>query len=299
MEIPPERFDIDAAGQRLTCLGLGARGPLALLLHGFPDTPMSLLPLGASLAAAGFRVVLPWLRGYAPSAAPRHQRTDLEALSGDALSIVAHLGAGPALIVGHDWGAAIAYTAAARAPKAVAGVVGMSVPPLAHFVRKGARSPAQLWRSRYMAQFQVPGAARVLEPQVALRVERFWRDWGPFGPAHEALVGHAVASLSQPGALDAALSYYRALIPTVGAHLNHWKEAARWALAPVPVPGLVLHGESDGCIAPHVFSGAEGQFTAPARRVCLQGAGHFLHVDQPLLTEAAVLGFARSLSARR
>ncbi|HET8930451.1 MAG TPA: alpha/beta fold hydrolase, partial [Acidimicrobiales bacterium] len=96
----------------------GERGrPVALCVHGFPDTPQTFRHLGPVLAEAGFHVVAPWLRGYAPSAVPADGNYRVGTLVGDVVGLVDHLGADDAVLVGHDWGAIIGYATVALHPE--------------------------------------------------------------------------------------------------------------------------------------------------------------------------------------
>ena len=122
----PEIRHVDANGLRFAYLEDG-RGPLILLLHGFPDTARSWDHTRARLAAKGYRAVSPWLRGYAPTAIPARD-ADVETLGRDALALIAALGETAAVVVGHDWGAAVAWHAALLRPDLFRAVVGMSVP---------------------------------------------------------------------------------------------------------------------------------------------------------------------------
>jgi pimeloyl-ACP methyl ester carboxylesterase len=108
------------------------RGPLALCLHGFPDTARTWRYLLPELAAAGFRAVAPFMRGYAPTAVPDDGRYSVGALAGDAGALHEVLGGdGRAVLIGHDWGAEAAYAAGALAPDRWRRLVTLAVPPAA------------------------------------------------------------------------------------------------------------------------------------------------------------------------
>jgi pimeloyl-ACP methyl ester carboxylesterase len=139
-------------------------GPLALCLHGFPDTAWGWRHLLPELASAGFRAVAPFLRGYAPTSVPADGRYQVGALAADAIALHDALGGDErAVIIGHDWGAMATYAAAAHAPDRWRRVVAAAVPPL------GAMGNAffdydQIRRSFYMFFFQTAFA----EPAVAV-----------------------------------------------------------------------------------------------------------------------------------
>ncbi len=104
-------------------------GPLVVLLHGFPELAFSWRHQIRDLAAAGFRVIAPDMRGYGASDSPGDvEAYDIFRLTGDVAHLIDHFGGGPALVAGHDWGAIVAWSFAQFRPDLVAGVVGMSVP---------------------------------------------------------------------------------------------------------------------------------------------------------------------------
>lgn len=124
----PDSIRVTARGVEFHCLAMGS-GPLALLLHGFPDSAQSWIPLMQQLADAGRRVVAPYMRGYAPTAIPADGCFQTAALSADAVALHEVLGGdGDAVIVGHDWGAPATYGAALLAPERWRRVIGMAVP---------------------------------------------------------------------------------------------------------------------------------------------------------------------------
>src|SRR5690606_7599583 len=108
---------VNANGLDFACLERGS-GPLALVLHGFPDTPASFVPLLEALADVGYRAVAPWMRGYAPTGIPQDGDYSNNALVADAQALHNALdGDENAVIIGHDWGATVSYAAASAAPQ--------------------------------------------------------------------------------------------------------------------------------------------------------------------------------------
>ena len=103
-------------------------GPLALLLHGFPDTPRGWELVVPTLVEAGYRVVAPFMRGYAPTEVPSTRATILDELAADALALIEALGHRSAVLIGHDWGAATVYLATALAPERVDRLVAVGIP---------------------------------------------------------------------------------------------------------------------------------------------------------------------------
>lgn len=276
-----------ANGIDFECLTWGKAGPLVLLLHGFPDDPHAWTAIGEGLAAQGFRVVAPYLRGYGPTRPPADGDYSLMALGEDVAALIAALGAERAVVVGHDWGAVMAWMGAALAPDRVDVVVGMSVPPLGALLR--AATPAQLKRSRYMGVFQLPAIA-----EASVRsggIERLWRRWSPGVEPSSAHLDHVKSTLSTTGSLSAALGYYRSLLQDSVRRPRRWWAGWRLALRPIPGRAVVVHGTRDRCIAPPAFANLDRHFMQTPTVHALD-AGHFLPTEAPeevlaIITRAA------------
>src|SRR6202012_2597720 len=117
---------VEANGLNFAYLEEGS-GPLVLMLHGFPDTAYTWDDLRPRIAAKGYRAVSPFMRGYRPTAVPTHD-ADQETLAHDALALIEALGADKAVVIGHDWGAAAAYGAAALSPEKVSKLFVLAIP---------------------------------------------------------------------------------------------------------------------------------------------------------------------------
>ena len=164
-----------------------------LLLHGFPQTSASWAPVAERLHAAGLRTLAPDQRGYSPGARPRGRAAyRVEHLVDDVAALVTSSGAGSVHVVGHDWGAVVAWALAAHRPELVRTVTGVSVPHPAAFLSGMLHGP-QLLHSWYMGVFQLPvagrGAARRRGPDgggPAARLERAPRPPGATPPRSRA-----------------------------------------------------------------------------------------------------------------
>ena len=281
---------VTANGIRFTYLEEGpADGPLALCLHGFPDTAQTWRHLLPSLAEAGFRAVAPWTRGYAPTEVPADGGYETGALAVDACALHDVLGGDErAVLVGHDWGAMTAYAAAAYQPERWRRAVTMAVPPFAA-IAAGFTTYRQLRRSFYIFVFQSPLAEAAVAGDDFAFIEGLWADWSP-GYDGSADVAHLKASLADPANLSAAIGYYRAMFdPTV--HVETYADAQAAAGAVPPQPFLYLHGTTDGTLGIEVVSDPL-PFLAPGSRFeVLDGVGHFLHLEQPKLVGDLVLEF--------
>ncbi len=278
----PRWIDITAPTVQLRALTWGpGDGPIALCLHGFPDTAYGFRKLAPHLVAAGYRVIAPFMRGYVPSSLPKDGAYHLGALMDDALQV--HAAAGPGdgdVVIGHDWGAVAATGLAAMPGSPFGKAVVMSVPPAAT-LRAGRTNPLrliprQLIRSWYMAYFQLPLLPERSESWI---VPLLWRRWSPRYPAAQDL-RHVDAAIGAPDRWRAALGPYRATLRNQRPPVRY-AELHRWWTEPPRLPTLYLHGADDGCVtskfAPHVAAGLpEGSEVA-----VMPHAGHFLQLEKP------------------
>lgn len=275
-----------AGGVHLHYVTIG-EGPLVVLLHGFPDFWYGWRQQMRALAAAGFRVVAPDLRGYNLSQRPprvEDYRRDL--LADDVAALVAALGARRAHVVGHDWGGVIAWHLAARRPAVIDRLAILNAP---HPVRMRAllgRS-SQAARSWYVGAVQLPWLPeRLLGAGGRRLLHRIWSGMhlrpGAFTAADHAAYDAAFAA---PGAIRAALAYYRALRHT---GMTIPPEQRR-----IPHPTLVLWGENDPAL---VAANAEGlePWVGDLRVVRVPDAGHWVMADAPELTNATLARFLTS-----
>ena len=287
-----KRATVHANGVDFTYLELGD-GPLALCLHGFPDTPHSYRHLLPALAGAGFRAVAPWMRGYAPTSVPADGHYQTGALATDALALHDALGGdGDAVLIGHDWGATAVYPAANHAPERWAAVVAMSVP---HPAAIGGFlfDYRQVRRSSYMFIFQHPLAEAIVQADDFGFIDGLWGDWSPGLDDEEARAATAEVkeALREPENLSAALGYYRATLGGVGLDPRYDEIQAAGA-RPVTIPALYLHGTDDGCFDAAYAEQSAGFLQHERSRVQLvQGAGHFLQLDQPDEVNRLVIDF--------
>src|SRR6266516_3326301 len=250
---PVRPATVRANGLEFGLLEAGA-GPLALCLHGFPDTAHTWRHLLPALAGAGFHAVAPFTRGYAPTEVP------------------ADGAYGP--------GALIAY-----APDRWRRLVTLAVPPAAlDPVLLG--DYEQLKRFFYLFLFRDPlGFADALVASDGMAfLGRLWREWSPGYQAGEDLAW-VRESLREPANLAAAIGYYRAVgftgtpggSPGTGRYAAEVQAADRQA----PQPTLYLHGAADGCIGADLARGAEPLLAPSSRMVVVDDAGHFLHLEKP------------------
>ena len=270
--------------------GLDNDGPLAICLHGFPDSAHTWRHLLPRLADAGYRAVAPFLRGYAPTEVPPDGRFQTAASAMDALALRDALGGGAdSVIIGHDWGAIITHIAANVRPDAFAKVVTMAVPPGNAVGVAFLSNLAQIKRSWYMFFFQHPFADFVVGANDLAYIDMLWADWSPGFDATEELA-LLKPSLRDPANLQAALGFYRA---TLGAGYNDpaLQSAQDMSSTIPPQPLLYLHGRTDGCMGAEVAEFAAAELTSNARAHFVDGAGHFLHLEKPNEVNDIILSF--------
>lgn len=293
MRAEHENIRYDAGGLDVTAHAWGDPGaPLALLLHGYPDTAWTWRHLGPYLAARGWRAVAPFMRGYAPTALAPDGGYQIGALVRDTVAAHGALGGDErAVLVGHDWGAAAAYATDAFAPGLFRRVVTLAVPPgpvlLAQLIsprellRNAGLLPRQLRRSWYMGFQQLPFSESVL----GQLIPKLWRDWSPGYDATED-VAHVLAALDTPARRTAALRYYRALLQPWERRRSYSAEApSEMRLGPAPT--LYLHGENDGAMLAELARRARELVTTEI----VPGVGHFLQLEAPERVNALIAEF--------
>lgn len=241
-----------------------ADGPPVVLLHGFPQFNTSWEPIMERLVAQGYRCLAPNQRGYSPGARPPRRRDyRLAYLAGDITALIDELGGGPVHLVGHDWGAAVAWQVAATAPEKLASMSAFSVPHPAAF-QKAILTSRQGLASWYMYMFQLPrlpelqlgrkggaAGARMLERLAGQNREAAERD------------GRAMV---EAGALTGALNWYRAIPltpPTEGP-------------GRIAVPTQMVWSDGDSAITEKGVRDTAGFVTADYRLEILRGVTHWI-----------------------
>ncbi|GAA2583571.1 alpha/beta hydrolase [Actinomadura fulvescens] len=270
---------IKANGLDFAYLSAGPEdGPLALCLHGFPDSAHTWRHLLPELAAAGYRAVAPFMRGYAPTGVPADGAYQSGALAADAIALHEALNGGSdAVIIGHDWGAFATYGAAAYAPDRWRRAVTLAVPPV-NAMMGAFFSYEQLKRSFYIFLFQTPLAEMALDRSF---IEGLWRDWSPGYNASED-IGHVMDCLSTPDNIAAAIGYYRAMLDP-SRLIERYAAEQTSASTTGERPVLYLHGVQDGCLGPGVADPDTVLTHLPpgSRAEIVPDAGHFLQLERP------------------
>jgi pimeloyl-ACP methyl ester carboxylesterase len=255
------------------------QGPLVLLLHGFPDTAYTWSHQVPALAAAGYRAVAPYLRGYPPSEIPRDGFYDKGTLVADIAAVIRALsGDAPAHLVGQDWGAAITYGMLAAYPELIRRAVVMAVPHPAQ-TAKIVLEARHVHRSFHWWFFQLPDLPeRALAENHFAFVDYLWEYWTSPGYRDTEHIAEIKRMLAEPGALTAALGYYRALFDP--RNMDPRLENLRHSMDRIiTVPTLALCGGDD--LRAELMTDQATYFAAEYRFKLVAGAGHFLHREKP------------------
>lgn len=266
---------VEANGLRFEVLTCGAGDRLALCLHGFPEVALSWREQMPVLAELGFRVWAPNQRGYGRSSRPpRMQDYAIEHLMADVAGLIDASGAKDVVLLGHDWGALVAWCFAARQVRPLERLVIINVPHPALFARS-LRRPSQMLRSWYAGAFQIPwlpewllsrdGARGIGKSMLRTSTapQTFPRD----------LIAATQANAAQPGALKAMIDWYRAFLRGGGL-----RRQLRAGFPVIEVPTLMLWGEEDPFLAKFTTFGTE-RFVRELRLRYLPGVSHWVQQD--------------------
>ena len=267
-------------------------GRPVLLLHGWPDSPRAWRALAPRLNAQGWRTVAPYLRGFAPTRflSPEAPRVgQAVALAQDAIDLADRLGWNRFAVVGHDWGARIAYALAALFPERVTRIVALSLAyqPYGAFEVPSFSQARRFWYQWFMTLDQ--GAAAVRRDPVGFaRIQ--WETWNPPGWFDEEEFAATAESFTGPDWVAVTLSSYR----------SRWREEpfdSRYAalqqrlgtVETLATPALMIQGDADLCTEPASSEGRDRFFTGGYRRLVLAGVGHFPSREAPAAVTEAVL----------
>jgi pimeloyl-ACP methyl ester carboxylesterase len=258
-------------------------GPPVLLLHGFPEFHESWRYQLTALAQAGFQAIAPDLRGYGLSDKPEGvDAYRVDRLERDLDGLIQALGHERVVLVGHDWGGALAWGFAARFPHRVSKLVICNAPHPTRFLET-LRTRAQLSKSWYMFLFQLPFVPErfILRPGF---VEQAFRGWAVHKENFpDEVLARFDAALRQPGAATSAIHYYRAAL----RHLR-----ATTTLPFIHTPTLVLWGTEDRALDLLQLEGLE-RFVAPLTIYRVPRASHWVQQDAPEVVNRELLAFIR------
>jgi pimeloyl-ACP methyl ester carboxylesterase len=277
-------------------------GPSVLLLHGWPDAPRGWRAITRRLHAEGWHTIVPYLRGTGPTKFLSGESPRIGAgvaLAQDAIDLVDSLGIDRFAVVGHDWGARVAYTLAALFPERITTVSALA---LAYQPRGRFRIPSFTQARRFWYQWFlcVDGGVTKIhdDPMGFARIQ--WETWSPVGWLDETEFSKTAESFSNPDWVNITANAYR----------SRWLKGEAWdsrydslqrklqEVEALSTPTLMIQGGSDLCDAPSESEGLEAYFTSSYRRVLLEGVGHFPHREAPDAVATDVLRHLSNKSTR-
>jgi pimeloyl-ACP methyl ester carboxylesterase len=274
---PPDFRRASAHGQTFVFRDSG-QGPLVVLLHGFPDTPHGWNGTAAALNAAGYRTVVPYLRGYHRETLVLGRGYGREEIAQDPIRLLDALGEQNAVIVGHDWGAAITYAAAALPSDRVRAVCAVAIP------HPNTLKPtlSLLWGGRHFLTLGLPTGAWLTRRSNFAYVDTLMRRWAPrwTGADRDATLREVKEAFADPAVLDGALSYYRAPRPGSAPRLTQ--------------PALIVGGTTD-VVPPALFHETPSYCDGPCEVLIIEGAGHWPHRENAEKFEQGLKAFLDGL----
>lgn len=292
VEGPWRHREVTANGVRFHVAEHGpADGPLVLLLHGFPEFWWSWRHQLVALGEAGFRAVAPDLRGYGASDKPP-RGYDQYTLSSDVAGMVRALGERDAILVGHDWGGALAWSVATLHPKVVRKLCIVDMPHPLRLRAALVRDRAQRRAAAHIAYFQLPKApeAKLLKDDGAF-VGELLRRWGGPGFPDAETEARCREAMAISATSNCTLEWYRWAVRSLLRPSGRRFE--RLLASGVHVPVLQLHGALDSCLLPSTAHGSGDWVHADYELRILDGVGHFPHEEAPQVVSEAIVEFAR------
>ncbi len=289
--VTPEDLYVPVNGITLHVAAAGdPAAPPVVLLHGFPEFWYGWRRQIPALAAAGYRVLAPDQRGYNLSDKPDGiDAYQLDTLAADIVALIESTGHERVTLIGHDWGAAVAWRIAERTPERLARLVILNVPHPAVMADFLTRSRWQFLKSWYIGFFQIPRL-----PEALLGAADAWglanmmlvaSNRGSIGDAD---IARYIRAWQQPGALTGMLNWYRAAFqrrPSLSSRIR------------IRVPALILWGERDLALVPELAH-ASAELCEDARVIMFPNASHFVQHDEPAAVNAALLDFLGERDAR-
>lgn len=254
------------------------QGPVLFLLHGFPDTSRVWKQQIQSLSQS-FRVIAPDLRGYGQSPRPKGiSAYQVGQLVQDIVDLQLHLGVAGIRLCGHDWGGSLAWSLAARRPDLIERLAVLNCPHPDALFRQLLTNPRQTLRSWYMFFFQLPW----LPEQILLQNTKKWLRWLHHGDRHfdPDYIADTAEALAQPGAMTAALNYYRAFMRRSSPKLPK-----------ITTPSLLIWGTRDQALGKQSALASAAYLSCPLQLHLWPDAGHWSQLDQPERTSQTLARF--------
>ncbi len=268
-------------------------GSPVILLHGFPYDVHAYDAVAPDLAAAGCRVIVPFLRGYGPTrfrSAATPRSGEQAVLGADLLALMDALGVGRAVLAGYDWGGRAACVVAALWPVRVAGLVSCTGYNIQHVAVSAApQAPEQEMRLWYQYYFHAERGRAGLAQDRRAFCRFLWRLWSPTWPFDDQTFERSAAAFDNPDFIDVVIHSYRHRFGLVDGDPAAAAVERRLAAQPaIAVPTIVLHGADDGVSPPGQSDAAAKHFTSRYERRVVPAAGHNLPQEAPEAVVAAV-----------
>ena len=271
-----------------------ASGFPVVLLHGFPYDPRCFDAVAAIIAAAGYRVLVPYLRGYGPTRFLSSQTLrsgEQAALGEDLKDLLDTLGIERAVLGGYDWGGRAACVVSALWPERVAGLVsctGYNIQDIANSIKPA--SPEQEARFWYQYYFHTERGRRGLLEQRRDLARLLWKMWSPTWAFDDATFDRTAASFDNEDFVDIVIHSYRHRMKAVAGDPRHAPIEDQLAMQPkITVPAINLHGSADGVAPAFLSEGHDRFFTGPYQRRVLDRVGHNVPQEAPAAFAEAVL----------
>jgi pimeloyl-ACP methyl ester carboxylesterase len=279
-----------------------ADGLPVLLLHGFPYDIRSFDDVVARVNAAGFRTIVPWLRGYGGTqflSADTLRSGEQAALGQDLLELLDELRIRKAVLAGYDWGGRAGCVVSALWPERVAGLVsctGYNIQDIANSRRPA--DPAQEARLWYQYYFHTERGRNGLIEKRREISQLLWRMWSPNWAFDDATFERTAGSFDNEDFVDVVIHSYRHRTGNVAGDPRYAAVEARLAAQPnIDVPSINLHGAADGVTPVGSSEGHGKHFTAAYQRRVLENVGHNVPQEAPQAFADAILQLCRDASA--
>lgn len=260
------------------------QGRPVVLFHGFPDTPLSYVRIGRALTEAGYRAIVPYLRGYHPDTLVPGRPYDGVTLGEDAIGLLDALELESAVLVGHDWGAYAVYAAAALAPERAEAIVPIGIPHPKTLAPKNAlQTIVLLLMARHFVYLQLPWAEAGTRRRSFAYIDQLYKRWAPDwkGEERDQAIARVKAHFAEPAVLQAAIQYYRDIRKTEGRRLS----------GTLRTRGLMVAGANDFGGHRGPYKKSQGLFDPRADVLFIPNAGHWPHLEDQGLFTRELLGF--------